>query len=134
MSSGNPTEAGRLERLGRRSIRFRLAALYVTITGITLLLFSVYLHEYFSGRQQIEFDAALYNHTVDVAETIDVDMFGDVFMRRNPQLTTGKVFPFAIGRSFLQMRDLKGGIFARSETLGRTELPLSSEDLQTILQ
>jgi signal transduction histidine kinase len=134
MSSGR-TE-GRLTglRLSPRSIRFRLTALFVLIFGASMLLFSALLYRAFLESQQTEFDASLYNYAVDVVEGVDVGFFGDLSLRSSVLSDRGKIFPFTLGRAFLEIRDFDGRVLARSRTLGASELPFDKEDVPALFR
>ena len=115
-----------------RSIRFRLATLFVTIFGGTLVLFTVLMYEVFVRSGQTDFDAALFNHAVDVARAVDVDFFGDLSIQVD-QLTIGsKVFPFSPGRAYVQIRNHEGVVLGRSRNLAESVLPLSKDEAQEV--
>ena len=66
------------ERWSLPGIRFRLTVLFVIIFGITLVAFSAFLYRTFKKNTLYEFDAALYNHAIDVSQAVTVDFFGDL--------------------------------------------------------
>ncbi len=115
-----------------RSIRFRLAAIFVGIFGTTLVLFSVLLFQIFVQTHQQDFDAALYNHAVDVAQAVDVDFFGDLTVSPDTMSIGAKVLPFSIGRAFLQIRTQDGRTLGRSSNLGRAQLPFNDEEAEVV--
>lgn len=115
-----------------RGIRFRLTALFVAIFGTTLILFSALLYEKFIQTHQDEFDTALYNHAVDVAGAIDINLFGDLSLRSRILSGGEKLLPFSLGTSMLQIKAFDGPTLARSRNLGRAELPLSPTDVQQL--
>ncbi|MCO5144520.1 MAG: HAMP domain-containing histidine kinase, partial [Oligoflexia bacterium] len=83
---------------------------------------------------QQEFDFALYNHTVDVAQSISVDFFGDFTLNSNIHLTREKIFPFSTGRSYVQIISLDGQIVYKSHNLGSSNLVLDPQDWQAVFQ
>ena len=95
------------------SIRFRLTALFVCIFGSTLVLFSTLLYQVFARNHMREFDAALYNYTVDVANGIQVNFLGDLRFRPNIPFDEKKAFPFSVGQSFFQITDVNGIVLLR---------------------
>ncbi|MGE0615871.1 MAG: sensor histidine kinase [Bacteriovoracia bacterium] len=117
----------------KAGIRTRLTLLFVSIFGTTLTLFSLMLYRYFAENQQREFDAQLYNHTVDIVQGLDFNFFGDLSIPPAVLSESTKLFPFSVGRSFLQIRDLRGSVVARSNTLARSSLPFQESDLSLIL-
>lgn len=113
-----------------RSFRFRLTALFIFIFGSTLIGFSFVLYREYRLSHQADFDATLYNYAVDLSQAIDIGSFGDVELRG--QILRDKIFPFPLGKAFLQIRTLEGEIIARSITLGSAELPITDEELNLI--
>lgn len=116
------------------SIRVRLTTLFVAVLAVTLFIFSSILFGVFNRNNAKEFDIALYNHAVDVAETINVDFFGEFVLRDNGAIGSEKIIPFALGRSFMQVVTSRGVIMARSTNLGALHLPIFSEDWQSVFQ
>lgn len=116
----------------RLGIRVRLTALFVAIFGITLIIFSLIVHRVFTQNLQGEFDADLFNHALDVAQGIEVDVFGNVAVSPDVLSSGGKIFPFSAGSAFLQLSTLDGRIIARSRSLGKAELPHSAADLRML--
>jgi signal transduction histidine kinase len=116
------------------SIRLRLTVLYLALLGLTLAVFCTVLLKLFVRNHQQEFDFALYNHAVDVAQSITVDFFGDFVFTPNALLAKEKVFPFSLGKSFAQVLSPEGQIVARSANLGAESLPLPNEDWQALFR
>lgn len=116
------------------SLRFRLTGLFVLIFGTTLILFSVILYGSFKRSHQSEFDAALFNHAVDIARNIEIDMLGEVSIPSQALLNTGKLFPFHLDKTLMQVITPQGRIVARSRGLGHARLPLFQTDIDFALQ
>jgi signal transduction histidine kinase len=116
------------------SIRMRLTVLYLALLGLTLAVFCTVLLKLFVRNHQQEFDFALYNHAVDVAQSITVDFFGDFVFTPNALLAKEKVFPFSLGKSFAQVVSPEGQIVARSANLVEQSLPLPNEDWQALFR
>jgi signal transduction histidine kinase len=116
-------------RQSRRSIRFRLTALFVMILGVTLIAFSVTLYGAFVRTHRTEFDAALYNHAVDVADSIEVNLFGQLTLSGELLSRNEKIFPFAVGRALLQIVSPSGQVLAKSAAVAETGLPIYRDDL-----
>lgn len=121
-----------LTRLAHRSIRFRLTALYVLIFGSTLVAFSALFYRSFVNTHETEFDTALYNHAVDVTGAIKVNIFGDLSVEPGILLEGGKIFPFSIGRSFVQIRNSTGEIIAQSRSDEKFKLPLTDGEMNLL--
>ena len=119
---------------GKISIRSRMTLIFVSILGVTLLLFSALLYRVFMGNRRMEFDAALFNHAVDVAQGIKLNAYGGITV--NPDILSAgeKVFPFSLDRAFLQILTPDGSVLARSLTLENSRLPFYASDSQALLQ
>ncbi len=118
----------------RIGLRERLTALFVLIFGATLIGFSALLYAVLERSRQEEFDAALYNYTVDVASSIDVSLFGGLTLDADVLSDSEKVFPFALGQTLIQVSAITGQSVARSRSLGRGRLPLSQEDRDDVIR
>lgn len=116
------------------SLRVRFTALYLALLAVTLVAFCTILFQVFVRNHQKEFDAALYNHAVDVAQTISVDFFGEFVFSANSLQANEKFLPFSLGRSFMQVVSPDGKIVARSNNLGDMYLPTYSEDWEAVFQ
>ena len=116
------------------SIRSRLTALFVTILAITLLVFCSILFEVFVRNHEREFDIALYNHAVDISNSINVDFYGDFVFNASNFLNNEKIFPFALGRSYMQVVAPNGTIIARTNNLKEKHLPIYSEDWESVFK
>ncbi|MDR3606361.1 MAG: ATP-binding protein [Oligoflexia bacterium] len=110
------------------SIRTRLTALFLLIFGMTLIFFCSVLYYYFVTTNQTNFDLALFNHAVDIANTINIDLFGSVSVDASAISGSGKAFPFSAGSTFLQLTDSDGRILARSSNLANYALPIDPQD------
>jgi signal transduction histidine kinase len=129
--SSKPSEA-RAFRSPHLGIRVRLTALFVAIFGLTLIVFSLLVYRVFTQNLQSEFDADLFNHALDVAQGIEVDVFGHVAVSPDVLSSGGKIFPFSVGSAFLQLSTLDNRIVARSRSLGKSELPREAKDLRLL--
>lgn len=114
------------------SFRVRLTSLFLIVFGTTLVIFSLVLYRDYLKSHQTDFDAALYNYAVDIAQSLDISTFGDVELR--DRMFREKVFPFSFGRAFIQIRMMSGEIIARSVTLGNAELKITKEELGVLVQ
>ncbi len=111
-----------------RGLRLRLTLLFGAILGLTLLVFSLLVYGAFVREQDLQFDAALYNHAVDVSSSIEINPYGAIFLGTDGVTAGGKIFPFAVGKSFIQILNHRGGIIARSKSLGQGTLPFSDTE------
>jgi len=114
-----------------RSIRFRLTTLFLVIFGTTLIVLSTIGYRFFSHTQQRDFDAALFNHVVDVGSTVDINFFGEVSIPQSSEaFEENKIFPFSLRRSYMQLLDIQGHVIAKSGNLQGEQLPLSPQDYE----
>lgn len=108
----------------RLSIKKKLVALYVLIFGVTLLLFSALFYRVTYQNHEADFDAALYNYTLDVAQVVELDLFGGIALSPRFFQESEKVFPFSSGDSLIQVRTLQGKVIARSRSGKSWIIPL----------
>lgn len=121
--------SARVKRISNpRSIRFRMTGLFILTLAVTLISFSSILYRVFVTNQIRDFDSALYNYAVDLSGGINLSFFGQLDVDSELSSSEGKIFPFSLGTSLLQVRALDGTILARSRTLGSHEIPLSPEE------
>lgn len=111
-----------------RSIRVRLAALFVTIFGSVLIAFSAVLYNTFVQTELNELDVALYNHAVDVSANVNINLFGELYIGSDMLSTGAKIFPFAVGKTFVQILNPSGKVLARSRALGKGQLPVFKDE------
>lgn len=123
---------GKYFRFFQPSIRVRLTLLFAVIFGFTLVAYSVLLFRAFVQSQRDQFDAALFNHAVDVSQSIEIDFFGEITVNRDVLTAGDKIFPFAVGKSFVQLVTPEGKLIARSRTLSVNQLPIFPEDWKTL--
>jgi signal transduction histidine kinase len=114
-----------------KSIRARLTGLYLALLAVTLTIFCTILFQVFVRNHEQEFDYALYNHAVDVAQSITFDFEGLRFTK-NVLSVRDKVFPFSPGKGFVQVVSLDGTVIDRSANLGNKYLPLSTGEWQAV--
>jgi signal transduction histidine kinase len=111
-----------------------MTLLFVLIFGTLLIVFSTMLYRTFIYNHQVEFDASLYNHAIDVAKSLSVGPLGDLTFRSEVLNEAEKVFPFALGNAVLQVRSLDGTIVARSRSAGFFRLPYDSAERQLLMR
>ncbi len=107
------------------SLRFRLAARFVGVFTIILIVLCVFVYEKFNANNSLEFDRSLYNYSLDVAHAINIDPNGGVSFDVDTLIGNGKSFPFAIGHSFVQLCQLDGHIVGKSRDLKTAALPIT---------
>jgi signal transduction histidine kinase len=104
------------------------------ILGTTLIVHSVVLYRNFVKIHEAEFDAALYNYTVDIAKSLNVNLFGEIFLSDDVKTADEKIFPFALERTLIQLRTVRGAVVAKSRDLGEGVLPMTDIGLSQIIQ
>lgn len=110
--------------LSRVGLRIRLLALFLAIFGGIFVSFSYFLYRQMINDHQEEFDTFLYNYAIDVARSIEVDLFGDINVRPNIFFESEKVFPFALGETYIQVHNrVTGRLVAKSSSLRAHALP-----------
>jgi signal transduction histidine kinase len=119
-------------RLRRHGIRWRLAMLYLSIFAAGLLVFCGLLFQYFQRIQIQAFDTTLYNFAVDISSNLEMDFVGRLFVVNSSVSEAGKLFPFHLGGSFLEIRDSHGKVLLHSRSLKDRNLPLDRRILGRI--
>ncbi len=116
-------------RLRQHGIRWRLATLYLSIFTSGLLVFCGLLFQYFQRTQIQAFDTTLYNFAVDISANLEMDFVGRLFVVNSSAAEAGKLFPFHLGGSFLEIRDSSGRVLLHSRSLKDKNLPIDPQVL-----
>lgn len=110
----------------RQGIRWRLAMLYLSIFAAGLGVFCALLFQYFQRTQLQAFDTTLYNFAVDISTNLEMDFVGRLFVVNSNLAESGKFFPFHLGSSFFEFRDIRGRVLLHSRALKEKRLPLDA--------
>jgi len=116
----------------QQGIRRRLALLYLSIFAAGLTVFCALLFQYFQRIQIQAFDTTLYNFAVDISTNLEMDFVGRLFVVNSNVAEAGKLFPFHLGGSFLEIRDSRGKVLLHSRSLKEKNLPLDATTLQRV--
>lgn len=108
--------------IDKLSIRLRLTLAFVAIFGSALVIFGVSTFKFISADLQKEFDEALYNYAVDVADSVSLNASGDLSVLA-PEVDKQKIYPFLHGTALIQIRTLKGIIVFQEGDFGSLDLP-----------
>src|SRR4051794_24777476 len=93
-----------------RSIRFRLTGLFVVLFGGAQIVLGFLIYGLFVRTHQAQFDAAVYNRALDIAQGIEIDAFGEVSVRSDILADGGKKFQFSTDRELVQILKSDGSI------------------------
>ena len=118
--------------LSRQGIRLRLGLLYLSLFAVGLSVFCAVLFQYFQRIQIQAFDTTLYNFAVDISSNLEMDFVGRLFVVNSGKSEAGKLFPFHLGGSFLEIRDGSGKILLHSRSLKEKTLPLDRTTLEHV--
>jgi signal transduction histidine kinase len=117
------------------SLKLKLTLLFGLIFTSMLLGFSFILYQEFSRIQSEEFDTTLFNYAIDVAESLDIDSYGEVEFDPDIIKLNEKILPFALGTSYISVLDINGKIIARSSNATDAHiLPLTFNKLEKVLK
>ncbi|HMN68600.1 MAG TPA: HAMP domain-containing sensor histidine kinase [Bdellovibrionales bacterium] len=119
-------------RIRQQGIRYRIALLYLGIFATGLSVFCALLFQYFQRTQIQAFDTTLYNFAVDISTNLEMDFVGRLFVVNANVNEAGKLFPFHLGGSFLEIRDTSGKVLLHSRSLKDKNLPLDIQTLQRV--
>jgi signal transduction histidine kinase len=114
--------------------RAQLVSLLLFVLGTTLVAYSVVLYRNFLKVHETEFDTALYNYSIDIAKSLNVNILGQVFLSEDIKKADEKIFPFALERTVIQLRTMRGVVVAKSRDLGEVELPMNDEERDEVLR
>lgn len=105
-----------------QSIRVRLSLLFVVIFGICTLLFNIFIYQFMVDTLQQDFDDALFNYSVDVADGIVVERGGDLNIPPL-HLDHGKILPFRLGTALILIRHQSGKVLEKVGNFGDFDPP-----------
>ena len=124
-----------MKLLQKISLKLKLTLLFGLIFTGMLSSFSYTLYREFSKLQSDEFDTTLYNYAIDVAESLDIDNYGEVEFDPDIIKLNEKILPFALGTSYISVLDINGKIIARSSNASDKHiLPVSEYKLGRVLK
>ena len=115
--------------LQKISLKLRLSLLFGLIFTGMLSGFCYILYTQFSNLQTEEFDTSLYNYAVDVAESLDVDKFGDVEFDSSLLKLNEKILPFTLKNSFISVLDVNGHIIEARPHLHESQFSPITENV-----
>ena len=118
----------------RQGIRRRIGLVYLSIFAGGLTVFCALLFQYFQRIQIQAFDTALYNFAVDISTNLEMDFVGRLFVVNPGAAEAGKLFPFHLGGSYLEIRDTKGKILMHSKSIAERQLPFDDSTLKKVTQ
>lgn len=117
------------------SLKLRLTLLFCLILTGLLTAFSSILYNEFSKLQSAEFDTILFNYAIDVAESLDIDSYGDVEFDPDIIKLNEKILPFSLGKSYISVLDVNDNIVAKSSNVKKGLIsPLSERTLAFVLK
>ncbi|MBC7427856.1 MAG: HAMP domain-containing histidine kinase [Bacteriovorax sp.] len=108
--------------LQKISLKLRLTLLFGLIFTGMLSGFCYILYSQFSKLQIAEFDTKLYNYAIDIAESLDVDKYGDVEFDSNILKLNEKILPFTLKNSFISVMDIYGHVIETRPMLKETQI------------
>ena len=121
--------------LQKISLKLRLTLLFGLIFTGMLSGFCYILYTQFSKLQIAEFDTSLYNYAVDVAESLDIDKFGDVEFDSNLLKLNEKILPFTLKNSFISVLDINGHIIETRPKMDESQFsPLTENVVARVLK
>ncbi len=115
--------------LQKISLKLRLTLLFGLIFTGMLSGFCYILYTQFSKLQIAEFDTSLYNYAVDVAESLDIDKYGDVEFDSNLLKLNEKILPFTLKNSFISVLDINGHIIETRPHLHESQFSPITENV-----
>lgn len=121
--------------LKKISLKLKLTLLFGLIFTGMLSGFCYILYWQFSKYQMLEFDTSLHNYTVDVAESLDIDRYGDVEFDSDIFKLEEKILPFTLKNSFIAVMDINGRVIeTRPRLTSEQILPLSEMIVSKVIK
>lgn len=108
------------------SIRLRLSLLFVIIFGAVTVIFNMVLFNVMINTLQQDFDDALFNYAVDISESVEIGVKGDLNFPPL-HLDHGKILPFPLGTALIQVRHSSGAVLARVGNFGEFTPPYKKD-------
>lgn len=120
------------KKFSSSGIRVRLTSLFLALYGTMLLIFCFALYRDWVKNQDLVFNSALRNFAIDIAEEMAISRFHkNILLDDSPEaLLETQGFPFPLGRAFVEIRNAKGKVLARSKNLEKSHLPWRDFDKQ----
>lgn len=103
-----------------------MTVLFVAIFGSTLVGFGVFTSKFLSEALLKEFDDALYNYAVDVANTVSIKPTGYLQME-SAEMDQAKLYPFSLGTALIQVRHNSGAVIAKKGPFPALDLPYEDD-------
>ena len=100
--------------------------MYSGLFAIGLALFCAILLKYFERTQIAAFDSSLYNFTVDISATLEMDFLGRLYVVNRPPGDVDKAFPFHLRATLFEIRDTRGQSLLVSNGLAGRHLPFDA--------
>lgn len=114
-----------LNSMGALSIRVRLSFLFIVIFGGFTLLFNILIYQFMVQTLRQDFDDALFNYSVDIADGVVVERGGDLNIPPL-HLDQGKILPFRLGTALIWIRHRSGQVLERVGPTGQFVPPLDT--------
>lgn len=112
------------DSLNYRSLRFRLAALFVGLFGFSLVLFSTIVYSTVLSTLRHDFDVDLYNRALEISQHVDLDFVGQLSITSDVLAAGGKIVPFSAEETLVQIDSVDGRTLAQSYSLNHGRIPL----------
>ncbi len=110
-----------------KSLRFKLLSIFLTVFGLFLCGLALFFYEGLKTTYSTEFDRSLYNHIIDVSASIDFTYLGQLIVQKDPLTEDKKFFPFSLGQSLMQIRDMNGRLLLSSRKIATYPLPFDKK-------
>lgn len=121
--------------LNKISLKLKLTLLFGLIFTGMLSGFCYILYSQFSQMQIAEFDTKLYNYAIDIAESLDVDKYGDVEFDSNLFKLNEKILPFTLKNSYISVLDIFGKVIETRPVLSSKQiLPINDLLLTRVIK
>lgn len=115
-----------------KSLRFKLLSIFLTVFSVFLCALAIFFYEGLKTTYSTEFDRSLYNHIIDVSASIDFTYLGQLIVQKDPLTEDKKFFPFSLGQSLMQIRDMNGRLLLSSRKISTYPLPFDKKRIDEL--
>ncbi len=122
----------KLDRWGRLGVRAQLVLLFLLVFGGIFTAFSFGTYHYIASTHRYDFDTALYNYVIGVADSLDSQQLHASTPLERQTFSPEMILPFPHGATLLKVSDSKGRPLVRSKSLVNRSLPRPQVSAETL--
>lgn len=114
-----------------KSLKFKIVFLAASVFSIFMGILFYFFYDSFKQRQVENFDLYLYNYAVDLANSIDITLLGQIVVTPQGQ-EIPKLLPPSFGTTNIQIRNVQGQVLVSSPP-ELSPMPLQEGSIRAVL-